>query len=189
MPPGKPRDRLLDAATRLFHEHGVHIVGVNQTIETADVASMTLYRQFGGKDRLVAAALERWSAHWLNWLQSEIEQGRDDPQACFAALWDALEAWITVEGFRGSFVTNTATELRGQPGHPAHQVVRAHRAGLRRLLEDVAKVADAPDPVRVAGELLIVLDGATVVAAVDSLPAGPPGVRTMAAGVLAAASR
>jgi AcrR family transcriptional regulator len=51
-----PRDRLLDTATRLFMEEGIRAVGISRIIAEADVAFMTLYRQLGGKDELVAAA-------------------------------------------------------------------------------------------------------------------------------------
>ena len=55
----RPRERILDAATRLFYDKGIQAVGVNRIIAEADVAPMTLYRQFGGKDELVAATIER----------------------------------------------------------------------------------------------------------------------------------
>ena len=43
-------------------EEGIQAVGVAGIVGEADVAAMTLYRHFGGKDGLVAAAIERWSA-------------------------------------------------------------------------------------------------------------------------------
>src|SRR6266508_2560813 len=139
----KPRDRILDAATRLFYQKGVEVVGVNPVIEEADVAPMTLYRQFGGKDQLVAAALEQWSSNWLHSINDRIDRSGDDPQRRFDALWDALEDWFASDGFRGSFVTNAAIELRSKPDHPAHKVILAHRMAVDHLLEDLAKVAGA----------------------------------------------
>jgi AcrR family transcriptional regulator len=185
----KPRDRILDAASRLFYQEGIEVVGVNQVIDEADVAPMTLYRQFGGKDQLVAATLEQWSANWLHALHDRIDRAGDDPERRFAALWDALEAWFAGDGFRGSFVTNAAIELRSKPEHPAHKVVLAHRMAVEHLLEDLAKQAGASDPAVLAAQLQVLVDGAVTVAAADRRPGVAANVRALATAAIAAASR
>ncbi len=177
----KPRDRILDAATRLFYQKGVEVVGVNPVIEEADVAPMTLYRQFGGKDQLVAAALEQWSSNWLHSINDRIDRSGDDPQRRFDALWDALEDWFASDGFRGSFVTNAAIELRSKPDHPAHKVILAHRMAVDHLLEDLAKLAGANDPADLAAQLQVLVDGAVTVAAADRRPGVAANVRALAA--------
>jgi len=105
----RPRDRILTTATDLFHSEGIGAVGVNRIIGQADVAPMTLYRQFGNKDNLVAAALEQWSASWLHRLADAMDRRGDDPSDRFDGLWDELQAWFAEEPFRGSFVANAAT--------------------------------------------------------------------------------
>jgi AcrR family transcriptional regulator len=185
----KPRDRILDAATRLFYQKGIEVVGVNPVIDEADVAPMTLYRQFVSKDRLVAAALEQWSTNWLHSINDRIDRAGDDPQRRFDALWDALEDWFATGGFRGSFVTNAAIELRSKPDHPAHKVVLAHRMAVEHLLEDLAKLAGASDPANLAAQLQVLVDGAITVAAADRRPGVAADVRALATTALAAASR
>jgi AcrR family transcriptional regulator len=185
----KPRERILDAATRLFYQKGIEVVGVNPVIDEADVAPMTLYRQFVSKDRLVAAALEQWSTNWLHSINDRIDRAGDDPQRRFDALWDALEDWFATGGFRGSFVTNAAIELRSKPDHPAHKVVLAHRMAVDHLLEDLAKLAGASDPANLAAQLQVLVDGAITVAAADRRPGVAADVRALATTALAAASR
>jgi AcrR family transcriptional regulator len=185
----KPRDRILDAATRLFSQKGIEVVGVNPVIDEADVAPMTLYRQFVSKDRLVAAALEQWSANWLHMLNDRIDRAGDDPRRRFDALWDALEDWFASDDFRGSFVTNAAIELRSKPDHPAHKVILAHRMAMHHLLEDLAKLAGAADPEHLATQLQVLVDGAITVAAADRRPGVAAEVRALATTALAAASR
>jgi len=185
----KPRDRILDAATRLFSQKGIEVVGVNPVIDEADVAPMTLYRQFVSKDRLVAVALEQWSVNWLHMLNDRIDRAGDDPRRRFDALWDALEDWFASDGFRGSFVTNAAIELRGKPDHPAHKVILAHRMAMHHLLEDLAKLAGAADPEHLATQLQVLVDGAITVAAADRRPGVAAEVRALATTALAAASR
>jgi AcrR family transcriptional regulator len=184
----RPRDRILTTATELFRSEGIGAVGVNRIIGQADVAPMTLYRQFGGKDALVAAALEQWSTQWLHRLQDAMDRRGDDPSDRFDALWDELEAWFASDGFRGSFVANAATELRGEPDHPAQVKIVQHRQALRQLLEDLAKSAGAHDPTVLAAQLQILIDGAISAAAVDRNPAATPGARALAKAAITAAS-
>jgi AcrR family transcriptional regulator len=123
--PCRPRDRILATATRLFLEEGIQAVGINRIIAEADVALMTLYRQFGGKDELVAAALKRWSDQWLHWLTDRLDQCGEDALAHFTGLWDAMEEWRESDEFRGSLVANATAELRNKPHHPAHEPIAA----------------------------------------------------------------
>jgi len=184
MATSRARGRILDAATRLFREEGIHTTSVDRVIAEADVAPMTVYRHFAGKDELVTATLERWSEQWLGWLRSEAARGGDDPGTRLDGLWDALEKWFADEGFRGSYVDNVASELRAKPAHPAQAPVAAHRAALRELLQDHATAAGAPSPAGAALQLQTLIDGATAVAVIDRQPGAAASARAMAAAVL-----
>ena len=184
----RPRDRILTTATELFEQEGIGAVGVNRIIGQADVAPMTLYRQFGGKDALVAATLEQWSVHWLHRLSEAMDRRGDDPSDRFDGLWDELESWFEEPGFRGSFVGNAATELRSELDHPAQAKIVQHRLALRQLLEDLAKASGAYDPAVLAAQLQILIDGAISAAAVDRDPTAAAGARALAKAAIAASS-
>ena len=188
MVPTRPRERILTTATELFRREGIAAVGVNRIIREADVAPMTLYRQFESKDGLVAASLEHWGTQWLHLLAEALDRRGDDPWSRFDGLWDTLEEWVAGDGFRGSFIANGAAELRREPGHPAHAVVAAHRAALRQLLEDLAKAAWAYDAAVLAAQLQVLVDGAIAAAAVDREPAAARGARELARAAVSAAS-
>ena len=188
MVPARPRERILTTASELFYQEGIAAVGVNRIIAEAQVAPMTLYRQFGSKDGLVAATLEQWSTGWLHLLAEALDRRGDDPQDRFEGLWDALEEWFSSDGFRGSYIANAATELRSEPDHPAHAIIAAHRQALRQLLEDLAKLAGAYDAAVLAAQLQVLIDGATAAAAVDRDPAAAHGARTLANAALTNAS-
>jgi AcrR family transcriptional regulator len=184
MATSRARERILAAATRLFADEGVQATSVDRVIAEAEVAPMTVYRHFAGKEELVTATLERWSEQWLDWLRGEVTLGGDDPGTRLEALWDALEKWFADEGFHGSYVANVAIELRAKPGHPAQAVVTAHRAALRELLQDLATAAGVPSPGAAAVQLHTLIDGATAAAVIDRQAGAAPGARAMATTVV-----
>jgi AcrR family transcriptional regulator len=184
----RPRERILTTATELFRKEGIAAVGVNRIIREADVAPMTLYRQFESKDRLVAATLEHWGMQWLQLLADALDRRGDDPRSRFDGLWDTLEEWVAADGFRGSFIANGATELRSEPDHPAQTVIAAHRRALRQLLEDLAKAAGAYDTAVLAAQLQVLIDGAIAAAVVDRDPAAARGARELARAAVGAGS-
>jgi AcrR family transcriptional regulator len=173
--PDTPRTRILAVATRLFLEHGIRAVAINRIVAAADVALMTVYRQFGGKDELVAATIERWSAQLLTFLNDRLDQCGDHPQTRFTGLWSALEEWQCSQEFRGSLVGLAATELRGSPHHPAHEAIAAHRAATRRLLVDVVRLTGVADPADLAAQLHLLVEGVVV-----NQPADAADVRRLA---------
>jgi len=180
----RPRERILDAAARLFADEGIQATSVDRVIAEAGVAPMTVYRHFGGKEELVTATLERWSREWLGWLREEAGEEGDEAGARLEGLWAALEKWFADEDFRGSYVANVATELRAKPGHPAQSTIATHRAALRELLQDIATTAGVPSPPGAAFQLHMLIDGATAAAVVDRQPGAAATARAIATTVL-----
>lgn len=184
----RPRDRLVESATRLFLEDGIRAVGIDRIVADADVALMTLYRHFGGKDELVAAAVERWGAQWLAWLEGCLHACGDDPNARLEGLWNTLGAWLVSGGHRGSLVVNAAAELRGDPYHPAHKAIAEHWVAQRRLLEELATSAGAADAGELAGQWHVMIEGLLSGVTVDRRSVDTSSVRTLANVALAASS-
>src|ERR1700754_4690845 len=54
---GRPRDRILTAATDLFYRCGINATGIAEVAGNAGVSKRTLYQLFPSKDLLVAAYL------------------------------------------------------------------------------------------------------------------------------------
>jgi AcrR family transcriptional regulator len=175
----RPRERILAAATRLFLEEGIQAVGVARIIREARVAQMTPYRQFGGKDGVIVAALEQWCSEWTGWLLDEVDRCGDGPEARFAGLWAALERRFASKEFAGSLVLLAAVELRRVPDHPTWKVIAEHQMAMRQLLEDLVKPLGVADPTTLAARLQLLMEGAAA-AATAGMPVGAPGLRALA---------
>jgi AcrR family transcriptional regulator len=76
------RERLCDAAERLFAEHGVEAVTIRQLAEAIGVSPMTPYRYFKDKDAILAAARARaFDRHAEALEQAYDNSPGDDPVA------------------------------------------------------------------------------------------------------------
>ncbi|EFL17300.1 TetR/AcrR family transcriptional regulator [Streptomyces sp. C] len=153
------RTRLLDAAEALFYAEGIQAVGMDRIRAESGVPLKRLYRLFPAKDALVAAYLERRDARWIGGLREAVA-GAEEP---VPAVFDWLARWFSEPDFRGCAFLNAYGELGAGPA-AVLDVVRRHKAELRSLL---GTLTDSP---ALADQLLILAEGATVVAALTPGP-------------------
>jgi AcrR family transcriptional regulator len=171
---GSARQRLLETAGELFYRLGIGAVGVDLISKTAGVSKRTLYQQFGSKDELVAASLnEAGQAIVGNYLPVEGSSGTAREQ--ILAVFDGERSWANSAEFRGCPFINTATEL-ADPAHPARQVARRYKLGLRDFFAHQAESGGAADPQRLADQLALIFDGA-IVQTVMGTGSGPNAAR------------
>lgn len=114
--------------------------------------------------------LRQSSERWLRWLNAELMRRGDTPRSRLLGLWDALEDWFTSDDFATSLLASGGAELRGEPDHPVHEVIAVHRNELRQLLVELAEAAGAANPVGLAAQLQVLVEGAIVGAVVDRQP-------------------
>jgi len=67
------RDRLLDAALRLFLEHGYGDLSMETLARDARVSLRTIYNQFGGKSGVFGALIRRCSDQFIDGLKDDCE--------------------------------------------------------------------------------------------------------------------
>lgn len=179
------RERLLTAANELFYEEGVHTVGIDRVIARAGVAKASLYSTFGSKDELVRAYLQ--TRHALR--QERITRALarcDTPRERILCVFDVLGEVVAEPGFHGCAFINASVEAR--PGSAVEQVTHASRAWIRALFVDLAREAGAGDPERLAQQLALLYDGASVAAQLDRDPGVAAVARAAAATLLDAAT-
>lgn len=166
--PHSARQRLLNAADELFYTHGINATGIDAVITAADVARMTFYRHFQGKDELVTAYLEGRDVRWRATLEDAITTAGDDSRARLLAFFDALKTWHADPRFRGCPFANAAAELAGHD-HPARAVVTAHKQALHQRMTEIANTIPHTAPHLLVDQLMMLFEGATTTHALETV--------------------
>ncbi|WP_030159524.1 TetR/AcrR family transcriptional regulator [Streptomyces sp. NRRL S-244] len=161
------RTRLLDAAEALFYAEGIQAVGMDRIRTESGVPLKRLYKVFPAKEALVTAYLDRRDRRWTASLRDAVAEAAEaaDPVGAVEAVFEWLAQWFSEPGFRGCAFLNAYGELGTGPA-AVLDVVRRHKAELRELLARAA----GPGREVLADQLLILVEGATVVAALDPGP-------------------
>jgi AcrR family transcriptional regulator len=163
----------------------VHSVGIDRVIERAGVAKATLYSAFGSKDELVRAYLMRRHAVRQERITRMLAR-YDTPRERLLGVFDVLGELFATPGFRGCAFLNATAEAR--PGSAVKEVSGEQRAWVRSLFLELGQAAGARDPRRLAQQLVLLYDGATVGAQMDSDPSAAAGARAAAALLVDAAT-
>jgi len=151
------RERILDAASRLFYEEGIQAVGIQRIIEAANTVKASLYAHFKSKDELIAAYLQR-----------EYDRARVSVEALLQGLtgrrallrlFDSLAEAMARPGFCGCTYSNAAVEIIALD-HPATPIVRAFRAWWSELMIGLVREAGVASPEKVGAAALLLFEGA-----------------------------
>ncbi len=161
-----PRERLIEAAVRLFSEDGIRATGIDRLLTEAGVAKMSLYKHFQSKDDLIVEALRRKDEQFRETFRAMVET-RHDPRARLLGVFDAQERWFGHPGFRGCLFLNAAAELP-EGGCPARRAIAEHKSWVHGQLRDLAREAGAGDGL--ADQLMLLFEGAIMRAYVTGDP-------------------
>jgi AcrR family transcriptional regulator len=159
--PDRTRAAILHAATEVLYERGLDGIGVAELCARLGVSKETLYRHFGTKDGLIQAVLEARSDRVVRWLTDAVEAAGDDPADQLTALFDALQGWYDEPTFRGCALLNAATQHHTRT---VRTITTRHLCRYLELLTAIADRAGAADPQQLGRQLLILVEGTTVVA-------------------------
>ena len=138
VPTSSARDRILDAAFRLFYARGIRGVGVDLIIAESGVAKATFYTHFPAKDELVLAYLDKVDGVWTGQLHAAAEAAGPDA----ADQLVKLEARLTDESHRLEQEFGAAWE---QSDLARGRAIVQKMQFFRRLREDVAHRLEQAD--------------------------------------------
>jgi len=180
------RQRLLDAADRLFYAEGVHTVGIDRIIAEAGVAKGSLFYNFSGKDELVAAYLATRYERRRH-LTLQLQERHDDPVDRLLAAFDVVQEAASSPSYNGCPFANANAEAR--PDGVESEALRTFRDWLGAMFLTLATEAGFADPADVADRLRVLYDGAVATAQLDRDPGAVRLAKELAAAVLASSPR
>jgi AcrR family transcriptional regulator len=183
-----PRERLIEAATRLFCRYGVNSVGVDAIVAAAGTAKATLYKLFGSKDALVETVLTREGEKWRAWFLDEIDGAGGLAGERLNRIAPALKRWFGAADFYGCPFINTVGEC-DKADDRMRGLAIAHKKIVLERLAALAAEAGYADPGETAHTLGLIIDGAIVAALVTRNPGVADTAGRACAAVLAAARK
>lgn len=166
----------------MFYEQGIRSVGIEAIVAAADTAKTTLYGQFGSKDALVVAYLERRAAQGRERLEQGLAAHDGAAAERILHLYDLLADELAERGYRGSPFVNACVELGSD--HPAAAVARGYRRWLLDTLTALAAETATPAPDALAAQLLQLYEAATVATQIGGDGAAARTARTAAEALL-----
>jgi len=157
----RPRERILATARDLFYRDGIRAVGVETIAAEAGTNKMTLYRNFGSKEELIAEYLRGEVAavetHWDGLLALHAA----DPKALILAWLKDMGQLMTRPESRGCPMVNAAVEIP-DADHPGRKVIEQHKSAMRDRLASACRKAGLAHPELLADQIHMLVEGAGV---------------------------
>jgi AcrR family transcriptional regulator len=179
---------LIEAGLKLFYRDGFHATGIDAILAEAGVAKKSLYTHFRSKEDLILAVMRRRDELFRNWLIREVEKAAQDPAARLLASFDVIGRWVRSKDFYGCACINASAEF-GNHSDPIHRAAADHKAAVADYLAKLARAARLDNPELLSQQLLLLIDGAVVVAQVTGRKDAVESAKKAAETILAEAAK
>lgn len=169
------RDKILDAAARLFHEQGYHATGIATILREADANAGSLYHVFPSKEALLEGVLERYVQLLRPVVMDPVEDAERDPIGRVFALLEQYRRWLSPNGFvMGCPIGNLALEV-GDNNAAARVLIDRNFANWSAVVRswlDAAgnRLPAGTDRKRLGDFVLTVMEGAIMLARASGSP-------------------
>ena len=160
------RERVLNAADRLYYGRGIQSVGMDELRRASGVSLKGLYGVFPSKAAIVLEVLDRRHAMWNTGVTERVARA-ETPRAKLLAIYDYLADWFSDDTFRGCGFINAFAEL-GSISPEVAERARDHKSGFQSYVARL--VADAGAHQDLAPQLSILAEGAQTTAAIAGTP-------------------
>lgn len=160
------RRHILETAYRLFKRDGFHATGIDRIIADADVAKMTMYRHFPSKDDLIVEVLG-WRMERFERQLDQLTEAGGTPESKIDRIFHWYGRWFQTPDFHGCLFAHAVAEY-GDPAHAVFKAASEQKDSLKRRLRAI--LGDALPDERagsVAAALLMLIEGATLLAQTD----------------------
>ena len=163
------RERLVEIARRLFHEHGYTATGIAQILDAADARSGSLYYFFPTKEDLLLAVLQKYKELlWPMVIQPVFDRVADPVERIFGILDGYRRQLVATKYQSGCPIGNLALELTNS--HPSARALIAEnftgwRKAIEQCLADAAgRLPRSLDHKQLALFVLTTMEGAVMLA-------------------------
>ena len=163
------RDHLIETALGLFSRDGFHATGIDKILAESGIAKMTLYNHFTSKDELILAALHRRDETFRNDFRRKIEKRGKMPRERLLAIFDVLDDWFRGSDFTGCTFINASAEF-AKSDDPIHAAAAEHKRLVGAYVRELAGAAGVKDADALAQGLMLLMEGAIVMAYVADDP-------------------
>ena len=161
--------RVLEAASRLFYDHGIHAVGVDTIAEAAGVTKKTLYDRFGSKEALVVSYLQHRDRRWRVHLAEQLSLVPHPGIPRVLTIFDAAISWSDENSPKGCSAINARAEIGdGHDGHPVFPEVARQKAWLLELFAELCRDAGSQDAGALAQAMMLLYEGAIVTVGMET---------------------
>ncbi|BCJ54597.1 putative transcriptional regulator, TetR family protein [Actinoplanes sp. NBRC 14428] len=150
----RTRRRLLDSAETLFADRGIHRTTLDEIAAAAGLTKGAIYANFGGKDDLIAALLQRRLD------DGEPVRQRMTPESWVATMGESYEAHAPTPEVRRFAMAVVELWLFGMRDGTKTELLRGWMRSVRaHIAEDAAAVGERlPLPAEQVAALLLALD-------------------------------
>ena len=162
MRPNK-RDELVRKALDVFYQNGFHATGMDKLVVETGVSKTSMYKHFRTKEDIILATLRLRDENFRNWLYRRIEGQADTPKQQLLAAFDALAEWFASPEFCGCMFIKASAEYQ-DPNHPIHVQAAEHKQLLTEHFTGIARQAGATDPESLTRQLMMLKEGAIIMA-------------------------
>ncbi len=159
-PETSTRQRIVEAANRLFYREGIRAVSVDAVAEEAGITKRSLYYHFKSKDDLVAAYLDHRDQPNLDAYSRWFTEADGDVADRIAAIFEKLAERAERPGWKGCGFLRTAAELAAMPGHPAVKAGARHKTNFEKWLAGALSDHNVGEAKMLAREIVLLMDGA-----------------------------
>lgn len=157
------RDELVQRALDSFYSGGFHAIGMDRLAKETGVSKTAIYKHFRSKDDLILATLRLRDEQFRNRLMRRTEALAQAPRDRLLAIFDALGEWFAEPGFKSCMFIKASSEFQTR-GEPIHTMSAEHKHLLARYFAKLAQDAGAHQPDELARQLLLIKEGAIVLA-------------------------
>ncbi|HCY7050862.1 TPA: helix-turn-helix transcriptional regulator [Staphylococcus aureus] len=146
----KKKNQLILSATELFNKQGYNATGIDQIVEHANVATMTLYRNFKSKEKLIESVLLRREILYFNYLF-------DNEDLSIENIVVRHLNWLENYHSNGCLFLKANEEYQNK-NEEITKIVKQHKINLLNKLNDILKNEE------MSFKIMMVLEGSTSMA-------------------------